>query len=496
MAKKNKPKQAARPLKPAEYVRERARQLPVYKCYQAIKGSDNRDMLIIVVRKHPQGSFTYGVYILDNWCLGVTTTSYQFNVGQLELDESLSVLKKDSITLNEIGYVEAHNWIYGALDFAAEAGVLPAKNFSLTQYILAQDDDDVELIEYDFGFNGEHCLVAENRQEAAYYIPTLDYNLGRGNYKVKIGDTIEDWVDDEDSDVYELEKRFKFLTKRLPQMEYTYKGMDYPTEINLHHPKIEGIIQNNLKDITVEEINEVMSIPADELREDLQNIILREIGRQWRKNSDGITDGDSEEDWITANALVFMMICATVEDTLPVVLELMRQKEDFRGRCIGDLDSILLEPVLFELIKDRPSILKPYLLEPGLNTYSKQEALELLERMAYFCPQLRTEIVEMTVELLHEYKRDLPQRTICDSDVTAMAIGILVRAGAVEYLPLIKELYDTGLIDEWFLGSMKVITEDIQNPHEPLPLPPTDPYAIREAYIKFYRQNYEESSDI
>ncbi len=187
MGKKKSSKQVAKPFSPEAYIRDKARQLPVYKCYKSINYLEDREMSIMVVRKHPQGTYTLGGYMIDKWCCGVKDSLWLFNIDEDSLNEFLSRFKDRLGSLDEIDYVEAHNWVYGALAFAEEAGIKPCKDFVLTRYILEEDDENVELLDYEFGRDGEYCLVAKNRQEAARYISTLNRTLGKGNFSVEIG---------------------------------------------------------------------------------------------------------------------------------------------------------------------------------------------------------------------------------------------------------------------------------------------------------------------
>jgi len=484
MAKKNKTKQQNKAFKPEDYIRTKVRQLPVYKCYKSINQFEDREMSVIVVRQHPQDTFTFGTYMLDKWCLGVKDTLWQFSVDKEDLDEFLSLFRSKLHSLEEISYVEAHNWIYGAVDFAEEAGISPCKDFALTKYILEEDNDDVELLEYDFGRDGEYCLVAKDHLEASKYIPTLDKNLGKGHYSVEIGLLGDDeWdADEEDDDDWEDDEDCRYPFEPVPLMEYTYQGKDYPKEITLNYPEIAIIVGKKTEDITETEINQVLSFPAETAREDLHNLVFREMGIQWGKSLDEL-DKDDTNNWsVVGNAFMFLTKFGTIEETLPVVLEVMRQSEEFKEYNFGDMSNHFLCPVLCTLVKDNPRLLKPFLLESGLYYSYKLEVLELLEHIAQHCPEVKQDIVDMTVEVLKEYKEDLPTRTICDGSVAAFAIGVLVGVGASEYLPLIEDLYATGLIDEACEGHIEEVRRTIRHPSTIFDLPPMDPFGVWYAY--------------
>jgi len=481
MASKNQNKKSQKAFKPEDYIKSKARQLPIYKCYKCVNTYEDREMSVIVIRQHPQGTFTFGGYLIDKWCLGVKDTLWFFSVEEDVLDEMLDNFRFDQDSLEEISYAEAHNWVWGAHDFAMDAGIEPCKDFALTQYILAEDNDDVELIEYEFGKEGEYYLLVKSKLEASKYIPTLNKNLGEGNYTVEIDNMMDDDDDEgDDDDWLDGEDRAPF--EWTPAMEYTYTGGSYPTELDIHFPKLKEIVDKRTENVTDEEMDYVMSLPEDEARHDLHNLILYELGQQWGKDSQEL-EADTTRDYFTiGNSLMFLTHFGTPDETLPVVFEVMRQNEDFRDYNFGDCSDLLLNPVLYVLTKDNPRHFMPYLLEEGLAQGFKIAALELLEHIAQNNSQQRQVIIDMAVELLAEYKKDLPQRTICDGSVVAFAIGILVGTGASEHLPLIEEIYATGLVDEAVDGHISDVRKLINSYSNPWKLPKTDPYSIRDSY--------------
>lgn len=479
MGKKNK--QSAKSFKPEDYIRKKARLLPIYKCYKSINKFEDREISIIVIRQHPQGTYTFATYLIDKWCLGVKDSLWDFSIDEGELNDFLSYFT-DRMSMEEIDYVEAHNWVYGAVAFAEDVGIKPCKTFALTQYILEEDDDDIELIEYEFGRDGRYCLVAKNSFEASKYIPTLDKNLGSGNYDLEIGIFGNDVYDDDVDDDY-------VPFKSCPWMEYTYKGKEYPKKITLKHPELDGIMSKNTEDITDEDIETVISLPAESAREDLQNLILREIGLQWGKTLPELQECGACNWNVIGNALIFLTKFATVEDSFNVVLEVMRQSEVFWEFNFCDISNILLNPLLCVLIKDNPSILKPFLLETGLTTSAKICAFELLKKIAQNCPKVKREIIDMTVDLLLEYKEDLPVRFICDGTVTAFAIGVLIGTNDVEHLSLIEELYATGMVDEECEGHIDEVRNSIKMLHPAYALPPMDLNSIMNQYKKLIKNS-------
>lgn len=208
MKKKKAP--TVRPLSDKEFVMQKARNLPIGSCYRTTDLEENGLGHIIVIRNHPQGKYTVGMYLTDIYCRGVKDAMYHVRIDEDEKEELLDYLR-ESIGLEEIPYVEAHNWIYGAVAFAEEAGIAPSKEFAVARYILEEDTDDVPLIEFEFGYKGKHLLWAKDRLELNTYLPLLQKNLKEGQYDfiVGIGEDREEDEEEWDEENWEDEKEWE-----------------------------------------------------------------------------------------------------------------------------------------------------------------------------------------------------------------------------------------------------------------------------------------------
>ena len=79
---------------------------------------------------------------------------------RVDADDFIDTVEMLSETteLEECSYEEAHNIIYGAIEYAAEQGRKPHSSFMITKYMLEEDTDDIPLIEYEFGNSFRHNL--------------------------------------------------------------------------------------------------------------------------------------------------------------------------------------------------------------------------------------------------------------------------------------------------------------------------------------------------
>lgn len=181
MSNKRPPRPDDRPTTPLNYIKTKARKLPIYKCF--ISNTEHGLYTIVVARKHTTGKLTYGAFLIDAWCLGVKDSLWQFNQ-EPEVFQDFLTKFYGQLKIDEISYTEAHNRIYGAIAWAEEVGIHPGKGWEYTQYLLEEDTDDIELIEYPFGDQGLYHLCVRDTADLKRFKPILDHALGAENYKI------------------------------------------------------------------------------------------------------------------------------------------------------------------------------------------------------------------------------------------------------------------------------------------------------------------------
>lgn len=173
MAKKKK-NNNAQSLSPEKYIITKARKLPLGKTYICRTAAATGIYAILVTRAHAGGTLTVGFYLIDTYCLGVKDSTYYFS---MEPDDFHERLRSSGIDYEEADYVEAHNLIYGALEYAEEAGIGPAREFKVSEYILEPDDEKIPLMDFEFGHNGMRELVIGPDYKEMKYIPVLEKNV-------------------------------------------------------------------------------------------------------------------------------------------------------------------------------------------------------------------------------------------------------------------------------------------------------------------------------
>ncbi len=216
MAKKKKNNKTSKVVNmqgPENYIRTRARKLPIIECYITEDWEDTGIANIMVIRGHVNGNRTFGIYLVDLKCLGVKDAGYNFNIPDAAFWEQWDECIDSNF--EQCDYTLAHNIIYGAVAFAEDYGFKPHKNFEVAQYILEEDDDKIPLMDIQFGDpDGKPSYWAgpyESYAKQQQILKTLERTAGAGNFHFTISpDSREDLEDDEDGDFDEDDEEYDF----------------------------------------------------------------------------------------------------------------------------------------------------------------------------------------------------------------------------------------------------------------------------------------------
>lgn len=468
MAKKKKNIQPQQMLSPEQFIKQKARNLPLEVCYISKDIEEVGEGTVIVVRRHPNDKFTLATYLLDIFCLGVKDTFYRLRLDEFEYEEFFD--KYTSMEVKEITYNEAHNWIYGAIAFAEEAGIAPHKDFNVTQYMLEEDTEDIPLIEYNYGKDGKHFLVAMSQLELSRYIPILKKNLG-DNFDYVLQDDEDEYddyeeVQDEDEepiDLKQLMENFKnspLFKKYGPDTEYTYQHPEYPIVLNVENKGLVSTLFDpaNFSGLSDEDTDRILVMPHDTLRRDLEQIILFHTGET--------CDGIPEDLWEADNGspithALFLLGEIGDEGSLDVVLETLRQSSEYSDFHFGDLMTEIYTPTLYKLGKDRLDKLMEFAKEKGLDTFNHVKIFPPVACIAYLHPERRNEVIEWFREILRFATEKLPETQYFDSELAGMMLSDLIDLKAEELLPEIKAMFDTGLVSLACCGDYEKVEKDI-----------------------------------
>lgn len=473
-SKKKSGKAPQAKMTPQKYIKERARKLPIDKCYINSDWQDEGLAQILVTRRRADGNYVFGVYLVDIFCLGVKDSFCNNDATPDKLEEAIWRIYHNR-PKEEISYNEAHNIIYGAIAFAEDAGIPPIKDFALTQYVLEEDTEDVPLIEYEFGKDGKYFLICgETYDRDKFFIKQL---------KRRLGDNF-DFVAPADDDLFERLRDLQDKSSQLPNEIYSYNHPEYPPTLELKNKFIADEFYNPeyLYYLPENIVNKVLALPADEAASDISNLIMYEIGRTWKEIKE---DEDGNVD-INHSALLHAIILLAHIDSnkaLNAVLEIMRQTSNFADYHLGDLAPEYIHPALYMAGKNDIKAIEDYMYEPGRESYLRSQAPKALAMIAANHPDKRAEIIEIFRRLLTSMVDRLPRQEACDGEFAGFLMCEMISMNAVELIPEIKEVFTTDCVDCRITGDFDQVVAEVRNPDSPY-IENYTPISIEEQYAR------------
>lgn len=172
-------------LSPENYIRQRARTLPLYECRINSDWKDSGLASIVVARRHTNGNVTACSYLVDIYCLGVKDSVFFFSRSAQEYQELIEYYN-EQFQFDAVDYALVHNIILAAEEYAEELGFMPCKSYQqTTRFMLQEDNDDIELMEIECGKDGQPALIFTGEEDAATVKrlkDRLEARVGAGNY--------------------------------------------------------------------------------------------------------------------------------------------------------------------------------------------------------------------------------------------------------------------------------------------------------------------------
>ena len=245
-------------------------------------------------------------------------------------------------------------------------------------------------------------------------------------------------------------------------MRYTYKGKDYPKELNIKHQEVFTTLSKDPLDITRREFDHLFDIPTEEFCADEEQLILLELGKQWGKSAEQLESDTTVNHFIIRNTLITLLSSYSFS-SFDVVLEVLRQSEDIIRFNLPDYNGFTyILPMLSIVFEYEPKQLEQFLLEKGLTDYSKRIVAELLARMGCetetnnesYNKKVHDDLSGIFSRVLDAYISDYPTGNICDKYVVSHVVKAVVNAGLKELSEQLKTVYSKDMVDKKICGEL------------------------------------------
>ncbi len=442
-------------------MREKARTLPVGRCYINPDWKERGLAQAIVTRQRPGGNLVTASFTVDPLCRGVIDAVCRVSVSPDEFAGSLAPTDTFASPA-ETTYDEIHNLIYGSIEFAREAGLNPAAGFALARFALEEDSDSIPVIEYEFGINERHTLIMRPPENYDAIIKTLRHHLGDQF------DTIDPTAATHPDPTAEENRCY-------PSESYSYTPPPYPRRLHVRNRFISDALlrKGNFTGLSDRTIRRILSVDAPELAADIADIILFEIGRTRNEIEESVLDDTDEATLIHALLILSQIDCPQATEA---ILEIMRQSNSFLEFHLAD-SAPLLTSALCAAAKSDPAPIERFLYERGRLSHQRNLAAKALVSIAAAVPRRRRTIIAIFRRLLRSLPDRLPQTDGCDADFAGFLIDAIVSLHAGELLQEVETLFATGLVNHAICGSAANVAEKLRKPRKPAKKSPQCPSA-------------------
>ncbi|MDA3930130.1 MAG: DUF1186 domain-containing protein [Prolixibacteraceae bacterium] len=219
-----------------------------------------------------------------------------------------------------------------------------------------------------------------------------------------------------------------------------------------NHTEIEILYQYGLE-IPHNILREIIALPRHSLIEDLEKILEDAVERySWFKK----LEYEEETQSFVLHA-IFLLKEIKAEESLPKILSFLEFDDEFLENWLGGHITDTIWQCLFCLGINNTALFKPFLLKPGIDTYSKTAVSHTLCQIVLHHPERKEEILAIYTEIFKRFAKATIEDNIIDSDFLGLAICHTIDCQLPELLPVIKPLYEKQYVSLGITGNYKEV---------------------------------------
>lgn len=223
---------------------------------------------------------------------------------------------------------------------------------------------------------------------------------------------------------------------------------DTPPQFN--HAEIQSLYQYGFY-IPSEKLREIIALPRHTLIADLEKVLLDAVNRYGYFKS----QENTEETHSFVLHGFFLLSEIRADESLPRLLSFLEYDHDFLNYWIGDHITETLWQSIYGLGFSNITILKKFLMQPGVYTYSKSCASEALCQLVLHHPEKREAALNVYRETIARFANAKIDEGIIDSDFLGLTICDVLDCKLHELTPDIKTLFELGYVSTGICGNYK-----------------------------------------
>lgn len=228
------------------------------------------------------------------------------------------------------------------------------------------------------------------------------------------------------------------------------------------HPEILYLYQYGIG-IPHKKMTELLHLPVASLTTDLVEVLTDALRRYGYFKNQGW-----EEESHTFAIHAFMLLGEIkAENALPPVLDFLSYDSDFLDFWLGDHLTENIWMCIYKMSEHNPHKLNEFLKKPGIETYCKSLVEEALCQIVHCHPERRGEIIAILSDVLDCFIKTTPNENLLDTDFLSLLIWGITDARLHELIPLVKQAFELGYVNESICGTWKDIEKDLSSMSPP-----------------------------
>ena len=232
---------------------------------------------------------------------------------------------------------------------------------------------------------------------------------------------------------------------------------EHPKKLKLNHPEWEPILCKPMEDISETEVTFLFDTEAETLRQDCEQLILQEIGKQRDKSKEQLEADTNVNANIINNALVVLIEKGQTATTLPVVLEVLSQSEDFLKFNEIDFPDEGWSPIYAIVLAfggNSDDVFSSFLTSEDTSSLGKEILLKAIANLGckYNAEPINVDLYAslycLVKAVLPAYIADIKTQSISNKRLLSYLVDAAACAGLKEFEDSILSIFDQNLLDE------------------------------------------------
>lgn len=236
-------------------------------------------------------------------------------------------------------------------------------------------------------------------------------------------------------------------------------------EIKLNHSELEDILRKPMEDISKTEVTLLLDTEAETLRQDCEQLILQEIGKQQGKSLEQLEADSNVNPHIINNALVVLIEKGHTDTTIPVALEMLSQTEDFLEFNEIDFPEDGWSPIYAIVLAfggNSDKLFSSFLQSEDTSPFGKEILLKAMANLGckYNAEPINVDLYAslycIVKAVLPAYIADIKTQRISNKRLLSYLVDVAACAGLKEFEDTILYLLDQNLLDEEIVNRFDV----------------------------------------